>query len=305
MSLRRFTTAARARATFPLGVLLAASAALTACQQDALTAPAGRPAAIIAFPPPAVPGPVLAPIALPGSPITLLTGGVTVPVTTTFTDGSVDSTTAFYTASLDCGGGTAAGVGVTTTSPTAGTAGGSCTYTAPGVYAVSLTVTDGAGGSTTQTPPTYVVVYDAGAGFVTGGGWITSPAGAYAADPSLTGRANFGFVAKYQKGATVPTGQTEFQFQLGRLNFHSTAYEWLVVSGSRAQYKGQGTINGAGNYGFLITAVDGSLDGTAQDRFRIKLWDTSGAVVYDNQMGQGDTSGAATVLAGGAITIHK
>ena len=60
----------------------------------------------------------------------------------------------------------------------------------------TLTVTDddsGVGMSTFQ----YIVVYDPSAGFVTGGGWINSPMGAYAANPSLTGKANFGFEAKY------------------------------------------------------------------------------------------------------------
>ena len=59
-------------------------------------------------------------------------------------------------------------------------------------------------------------------------------------DLSLAGRANFGFVSKYKKGAAAPEGQTEFQFQAGNLNFHSEAYEWLVVSGAKAQYKGTG-----------------------------------------------------------------
>lgn len=285
--------------------LAAAALVLAACQgQDAPTAPTtGYRAAFIAGPPSA--GPTIAPIALPGGPLPLQTGGTAVPVSTTFTDYAVDSTTATYRATLDCGTGSATSVPVTTSSANAGAVNASCTYTAPGVYPVSLTVTDGAGGSSTQTPPTYVVVYDPGAGFVTGGGWITSPAGAYAANPSLAGRANFGFVAKYQKGATVPTGQTEFQFQLGGLNFHSTSYAWLVVSGSRAQYKGQGTVNGAGSYGFLLTAIDGKLAGTGQDGFRMKIWDASGAVVYDNQVGQSDLGSAATALAGGAITIHN
>jgi hypothetical protein len=34
----------------------------------------------------------------------------------------------------------------------------------------------------------YVVVYDAKGGFVTGGGWINSPAGAYVQNPSLVGK---------------------------------------------------------------------------------------------------------------------
>ena len=149
--------------------------------------------------------------------------------------------------------------------------------------------------------PVLIVFYDANNGFVTGGGWITSPAGAYAANPSLTGRANFGFVSKYQKGATVPTGNTEFQFQVANLNFKSTSYDWLVISGSKAQYKGSGTISGAGSYKFMLTATDGS-----PDRFRIKIWDaTTGAIVYDNQQGASDTSDPATAIAGGSIVIHK
>ena len=77
-----------------------------------------------------------------------------------------------------------------------------------------------------------VVVYDPEGGFVTGGGWVDSPQGAYVPDPSLTGKATFGFVSKYKKGASVPTGQTEFQFKAGDLNFHSTSYDWPLVTGS-------------------------------------------------------------------------
>ena len=91
-------------------------------------------------------------------------------------------------------------------------------------------------------------------GFVTGGGWINSPAGAYVADPALAGKATFGFVSKYKKGMTVPEGNTEFQFHAAGLNFKSTSYQWLVVAGANAKFKGVGTINGAGNYGFMLTA---------------------------------------------------
>ena len=45
----------------------------------------------------------------------------------------------------------------------------------------------------------FLVAYDPSGGFVTGGGWIDSPAGAYAPDPTLTGKANFGFVSKYSR----------------------------------------------------------------------------------------------------------
>jgi hypothetical protein len=100
-------------------------------------------------------------------------------------------------------------------------------------------------------------------GFVTGGGWINSPSGAYVASPTLTGRDNFDFVSKYQKGATVPTGQTQFQFQVANLNFQSTSYQWLVISGCKAQYKGSGTQRDTATrlrYGFVRTHKPFSVD---------------------------------------------
>jgi hypothetical protein len=185
------------------------------------------------------------------------------------------------------------------------------TFSAAGVYHVTLTVTDddtGSGSATTVGGfDAMVVVYDPSAGFVTGGGWINSPAEAYAADPTLTGKANFGFVSKYQKGATVPTGQTEFQFKVANFNFHSSSYDWLVIAGSKAQYKGSGTINGAGDYAFMLTAVDGKGNGGGGvDKFRIKIWNKgSGGVIYDNQMGASDDSTPSTALGGGSIVIQK
>ena len=150
-------------------------------------------------------------------------------------------------------------------------------------------------------------VYDPEGGFVTGGGWIESPEDAYAAEPTLTGRANFGFVSKYKKGATTPTGQTEFQFQVASLNFHSDTYQWLVVAGHKAMYKGTGTINGEGNYGFMLTAIDAKLtSSTDVDKFRIKIWDKdTNVIVYDNQMDAADGADPTTSIAGGNIVIHK
>jgi hypothetical protein len=144
------------------------------------------------------------------------------------------------------------------------------------------------------------------AGFMTGGGWIDSPEGAYPDNQALTGKVTFGFVSKYQKGATVPTGQTEFHFQVAGLNFHSSSYDWLVIAGARAQYKGTGTINGMGEYGFILTAIDGQISGGGLDKFRIKIWNKAdNTIVYDNQLGASDTADPVTVLGGGSIVIHK
>ncbi|HAG08943.1 MAG TPA: hypothetical protein DCK87_05190 [Desulfotomaculum sp.] len=178
-------------------------------------------------------------------------------------------------------------------------------YTAPGVYTVRVAVSD-SGSGTGEALYHYVVIYDPEGGFVTGGGWINSPAGAYTANPTLTGKAIFGFVSKYQKGANIPTGQTEFQFKVADLNFHSTSYNWLVISGVKAQYKGTGTINGTGEYGFMLSAIDGDLRGSEPDKFRIKIWDKAkDIVVYDNQMGTDENAEPSTVIGGGSIVIHK
>src|SRR5206468_4378684 len=149
--------------------------------------------------------------------------------------------------------------GVVSENEGSGSASGSHAYSAAGVYRVSLKITDSAGLSAQISRD--VVVYDASAGYVTGGGWFMSPMGAFKQDFTLIGRATFGFVSKYQKGATVPTGNTEFQFQAANLNFHSDQYDWLVVAGARAQYQGTGTINGQGSYQLLLPAIDAGING--------------------------------------------
>ncbi len=116
-------------------------------------------------------------------------------------------------------------------------------------------------------------------------------------DCGPTGKATFGFVSTYKKGATTPTGSTEFQFHAGDLNFHSDSYEWLVVTGADyAKFKGVGTINGEGEYKFQVWAGDGE-----PDTFRIKIWTEDEAtgvetVVYDNGFDQ--------EIGGGSIIVH-
>jgi hypothetical protein len=185
-------------------------------------------------------------------------------------------------------------------------------YANAGVYTITASVDDGCG-KVTKTYQ-YVVVYDPSAGFVTGGGWIESPI-CDNVDPAyeymdVSGTANFGFVAKYLKGKQTPDGSTEFQFKAGGLNFKSTDYEWLIIAGSKAQYKGSGTINGSGDFGFMLSAVDADLaEITETDLFRIKIWDKNNgdAVVYDNQCGADDYADLdqTTAIAGGSIVIHS
>ncbi|MCC6190536.1 MAG: hypothetical protein IT318_16025 [Anaerolineales bacterium] len=196
-------------------------------------------------------------------------------------------------------------VGTVTEAGGAGSVTGSHTYTATGVYLLQLTVTDDEGDSSIPTFE-YVVVYDPQAGFVTGSGSIESPPGAYAAVSGLTGIAKFRFTSRYQRGANVPTGTTQFRFQVANLNFQSTNYQWLVISGDKAKFKGFGTINGVGGYGFLLTATDGLLPGHGgADMLRIMIWDNANNVIYDNQNGDPPGADATTELVAGSIVIHK
>lgn len=236
------------------------------------------------------------------APLTPVAVGTLVTATAPFIDPDTEDT---HTAQMAWGDGTSSAATVTETNGS-GTATATHTYTSPGVYILTLTVTDDEGASGTCTFE-FLVVFDPSGGFVTGGGWIDSPEGAYTADPTLSGRATFGFVSKYHKGSSVPTGSTEFQFTVGDLNFKSTSYDWLVIAGARAQYKGSGTINGSGDYAFILTAIDGQqAGGGGVDRFRIKIWDkVTGDVIYDNQPGAADSASPTTALGQGSITIHK
>ncbi len=243
----------------------------------------------------AIAPPVIDPIEISFDPFPVNT-----PVTAraTFSDEAHDT----HTAEWDWGDGT----GPTIVDLDAGVSVTECThsYSDPGVYTLTLTLTDELNQASVMEHK-YVVVYDPSDGFVTGGGWIMSLPGSYTPDPTLTGKATFGFVSKYVKSSKVPVGNTEFVFHVAGFKLVSTSYEWLVVAGSSAKYKGTGTVNGKGLYGFMLTANDGDLkDGT--DTFRIKIWDrASDVVIYDNKMGEPDDSYEGTTLSGGNIVVHK
>jgi len=162
------------------------------------------------------------------------------------------------------------------------------TYATAGIYTIALTVKDNKGG------------------YVAGSGTIASPSGAYVANSSKTGPATFGFTSKYSTGSdkktsTTHVGTTAFQFKLSNLDFRSTKYDWMVVSGPKVIYKGTGTINKKGTYMFMLSAIDGQIQGgNGIDTFRIKIIDkTSGKLVYDNLIGAGDDANPTRCLPAG------
>ena len=122
----------------------------------------------------------------------------------------------------------------------------------------------------------------------------------------LSGKANFGFVSRYKKGQSTPSGDTKFKFKSGDFKFQSTAYDWLVITGSDcAKYKGEGIVGDGIVHGFMLTACDNSKSGDA-DTFWIKIWLADGSVVYDNMLGSADDgSYEGTNIDGGDIRVHQ
>lgn len=84
-----------------------------------------------------------------------------------------------------------------------------------------------------------------------------------------------------------------------------------MIAGAKAKYKGVGTINGMGYYGFLLSGIDANLaPSTDVDLFRIKIWDKDNgdSVIYDNQTACADGAEDAnpcTAIGGGSIVVHK
>ncbi len=190
--------------------------------------------------------------------------GASVPVSASFTDADA----------LDTHAATIAWGDSSTTAGTVsgGSVSGDHVYAAAGVYTVTVTVRDEWGHSGSGT--TTVVVYDRAAGFLTGGGWFTSPKGAVAGDPSATGKAQFQVSAQYASGASRPAGS--FTLATPGLTLASTGLDWLVVTGDTARLAGPATVGGASGYRFEVTATD-----AATDTLRVVVRDASGAVVYD------------------------
>jgi len=189
--------------------------------------------------------------------------------------------------------------GKVTESKGSGTVTGSHIYAGPGLYRVTLTVTDVHKRAGKATAAQTVAVYNPAGGSITGSGTITSPPGAVPSSPKLTAKATFQLSAKYASNSTVPSGKLVFTLQAAHLSFQSTSLDWLVVSGGTAWYQGTGTVNGAGSFGFLVSAESG---GRGTGKLRIRTWNkATGAILYDSQPRAPIQSPPVTTITGGSI----
>jgi len=242
--------------------------------------------------------PSAGPITGPAGPVNLAAPLV---VNAAFTDPGILDT---HTATWNWGdGGTSAGV--VSESNGSGSVSGSHTYAAAGIYTIVLTVTDKDGDSVQVSSEQ--VVYAVNGGFALGAGWFDSPPGSYLPSPATESRAVLSFLAQYQRrNSTIPSGHTQFRLQTPRFTFTSQSYDWLVIAGTKAQYAGSGKVNGMGNYGFVLTANDGSAATNWVDTVRLKIWDKSASntVIYDSQPGAPNNAAPTTALRGNVVVFN-
>ena len=232
----------------------------------------------------------------PATPVLLADGTASAPIAFEFRDPAGNSDV--YVAEIACGNGvvlTATDIRVSHPYGFTGTYAGSCTYTSAGVYAVRATVADEDGGVSAPAFFRSVVVYDPDGASAMGSGFyaVTDQAKGKAA------KAHFTFDAQYRSGQALPNGSARFWVPGGQLDFESTTIEMLVASGTRAQFWGTGTLNGAA-VRFRITAEDGPAD-----RFRIELWDAGGtSLLFDTQPGAAQDAPVTTAIEGGNIRVR-
>ena len=151
------------------------------------------------------------------------------------------------------------------------------------------------------------MIYDPSGGYTIGGGWVPIGPGSYSADPNLSGKLGFGFNSKYTN-ATNPKGNALIRFALGNFEFTSFNYEYLSISGGKAQFRGFGKINGEAGYNFILTVIDGDVKGgDGVDRFRIKIWNkATGVIILDSEPGASEAATPVTPVGlGSSISVKK
>lgn len=175
---------------------------------------------------------------------------------------------------------------------------GTHTYTTANVYAINVTVTDDDGlNESPASPFQYLSVYNpTSQGLFSAGQKFISPAGAYAANTSLTGTVKFGLSYKYQ--GTMPVGDKQFtmNFNAANLTFNATTISSLVIANGIGTLTGTGTINGSSStYTFLVTGSESA------KTIRIQIKDSTGNVVYDTQPGAAATATPTTSVTGNVL----
>jgi endonuclease/exonuclease/phosphatase family metal-dependent hydrolase len=228
--------------------------------------------------------------------------GTTVALHAPFTDAGINDTHTCTVAWDD---------GFTESYPAAdGTCDRTHTYAHAGMYTISTAVTDDDSGTDSKT--VLSVVFDPNGGFVTGGGFLDSPAGSLTTTPSATTKLHIELNPRYHNGDSGPApsgGKVKASLNGGGLRLDSSALDWLVVTPDhKTAIKGTGSVNGQDGYGFVVYGYD-----TDPDSLRLVVWPLSyGTIpgtgtVYDNRPAAGYDLDQADPqsLANGSLKIHQ
>ena len=125
-------------------------------------------------------------------------------------------------------------------------------------------------------------------------GWFDSEPGSYLADPTISGPLYFNMNLHNINHPNSAQGVVKIKFPPANINLIGNRLECLLVEEDVITVRGEGKNIGKGEYGFLVTAVDG---GSSGDLIKITIWDKldGDKVIYDNL--------AMNELGGGYITI--
>ena len=238
--------------------------------------------------------PIVSNVAISPNPVAVSTNSTLTATVDDSTTGGSNIASAYY--SIDSGAPSQMLLNPSTAVVMTQASAGLAPFSQSSVYNVCVHGTDSAGNTSADTC-VLLPVYDPTGSFVTGSGQVASPAGADLLNISAAGPAMFGFVSKYLPGRNTPSGNMEFHFKDGNLNFTSASMDWLVVTGEpRAKFHGIGTVNGVNVCNFEVDAWAGSFTGNV-DAFGLKITSCSNG---------GDRYILSpTVLTKGSIIIHK
>ena len=93
--------------------------------------------------------------------------------------------------------------------------------------------------------------------------------------------------------------------KVGDFEYNALNFEYLSIQGARAQLKGTGKITGGqSGINFIMTVIDGALDGTGVDKVRIKIYNkNTGQLYYDNEQGSDANNPVSRVGTNSQIVI--
>jgi hypothetical protein len=110
----------------------------------------------------------------------------------------------------------------------------------------------------------------------------------------------------YKQDQSIPTG--EVQLFTPDFDFHSTSFEWLVISDDDCgTLKGRGGLyHDTSDFEFSLVVCDGS-ERETHDEIVVRIWSAAdGSVVFNNGSNTLEVSlEEATKVKGGKVQVHK